>query len=138
MSDNADITVNEDNAKRIAEALAYVCIHIGGIKAFLSEETIDRRGLQALEQIQSALQRTGDISRPLGELHHALVREGDVLGVYGHARGLRDLTLVGFEDEPLEIVYRCPTGRCLRTVPGPAVVPPCCGMTGETMQWGHL
>ena len=42
------------------------------------------------------------------------------------------------QSEPLEIVYRCPIGRCPRTVPGPAVTPPLCGVAGEALRWGQL
>ena len=66
-------------------------------------------GAEALDRLRSTLRDNGDISGPLGDIHHALLRAGDALGVYGHVRGVRGPSLIGFEEsEPLEIVYRCP------------------------------
>jgi hypothetical protein len=109
------------------------------ISAALAEDASGADGLKARERLRSALRGNGDISGPLADLHHALLRVGDALGVYGHVRNVRGLSLAGFdESKPLEIVYWCPIGRCLRAVPGPAVTPPRCGVAGEALRWGQL
>jgi hypothetical protein len=139
MSDNADVAPEESKARQASQGLAYVCAHLDEISAVLADDASGGDGLQALERLRSALRDNGDISGPLADLHHALLRAGDALGVYGHVRGVRDLSLAGFDQsEPLEIVYRCPIGRCPRTVPGPAVTPPQCTVADETLRWGQL
>ena len=140
MSDDDDVAAEEIKARQVSQGLAYVCAHVDEISAALADDASGGEGLQALERLRSALRGNGDISGPLGELHHALLRAGDALGVYGHVRGVRrGLSLAGFdESEPLEIVYRCPIGRCPRAVPGPAVTPPRCGVAGEGLRWGQL
>ena len=139
MSGDDDVAAEEIKARQASQALAYVCMHVEEISAALAEDASGGEGLQALERLRAALRGNGDISGPLGDLHHALLRAGDALGVYGHVRSVRGLSLAGFDaGEPLEIVYRCPTGRCMRTVPGPAVKPPRCGVADETLRWGQL
>ena len=132
MSDDADVAAEEIKARQASQGLAYVCTHVDEISAALAEDASGGDGLKALERVRSVLRGNGDISGPLADLHHALLRAGDALGVYGHVRGVRGLSLAGFDQgKPLEIVYRCPIGRCPRTVPGPAVTPPRCGVGGR-------
>jgi hypothetical protein len=139
MSDDADVAADEINARQAGQGLAYACMHVEEISAALAEDASGGEGLQALERLRSALRGNGDVSGPLADLHHALLRAGDALGVYGHVRSVRGLSLAGFNtSEPPEIVYRCPTGRCPRTIPGPAVTPPRCGVAGEALRWGQL
>jgi hypothetical protein len=139
MSEDADITAEDADAKQAIRGLAYVCAHLDEISEVLADDAAGGEGAEALERLQSALRGKKDITGPLGDIHHALLRAGDALGVYGHVRGLRSLTLAGVEEsEPLEIVYRCPAGRCSRTVPGPAITPPRCGVAGEVLRWGQL
>lgn len=135
MSDEADSAAGEIAASRTVGGLAYLCTHLDEISTLL---TGDAGGREALRRLQSELRGTGDISGPLNEINDALLRAGDALGIYGHVRGLRDLTLAGIDAGPLEIVYRCPVHRCRRIVPGPAVEPPWCGVTGEALRWGPL
>lgn len=127
-------------AGHAVRGLAYVCAHFEEISAALAGDTPDREGLKALERLRSDLRGGADYSGPLVDIHHALLRAGDALGVYGHVRGLSaGLGLAGIGDgEPLEIVYRCPVGRCPRTVPGPAVTPPRCGIADKVLRWGQL
>jgi hypothetical protein len=139
MSDDADVGSEESKARQVSQGLAYVCAHVDEINAVLAEDATGGDGLQALERLRSALRGNGDISGPLADLHHALLRAGDALGVYGHVRGVRGSSLAGFDQsEPLEIVYRCPIGRCARTDPGPAVTPPRCGVAGQALRRDQL
>jgi hypothetical protein len=136
MSGDADTTAGEVEAKQAIRGLAYVCAHLEEISEVLAT---DAAGAEALERLRSALRDARDVTGPLGDIHHALLRAGDALGVYGHVRGRGSLTLAGFdESEPLEIVYRCPAGRCPRSVPGPAESPPWCGVADRALRWGQL
>jgi hypothetical protein len=139
MGNNEQAAAGEVAAKQTVQGLAYVCAHLDEIRAVFAEDTTGAEGIEALERLRSALHADKEISGPLSDIHHALLRAGDALGVYGHVRGLGSLSLAGVdESEPLEIVYRCPAGRCPRTVPGPAVTPPRCGVVGEALRWGQL
>jgi hypothetical protein len=139
MSDDDDVAAEEIRARQVSHGLAYVCAHADEIRAALAEDASGAEGLQALGRLRSLLRGNRDISGPLTDLHHALLRAGDALGVYGHVRGARGWSLAGFnESEPLEIVYRCPIGRCSRVVPGPALTPPRCEMVGEGLRRGQL
>jgi len=136
MSENADVAPEDSKA---SQGLAYVCAHMDEISAVLAEDAPGGDGIKALERLRSALHGSGDISGPLADLHHALLRAGDALGVYGHVRGVRGLSLAGFDQsEPIEIVYRCPISRCSRVAPGPAVTPPRCGVAGEVLRREQL
>jgi hypothetical protein len=139
MSDDADTAAGDVDARQARQGLAYVCAHLDEINALLADDTADTKVPDALERLRSALRDNGDITGPLHDIHDALLRAGDALGVYGHARRSGGMTLAGIEESgPLEIVYRCPAGRCPRNVPGPAVTPPRCGMSGEALRWGQL
>jgi hypothetical protein len=135
MSDEADRPSKEAAARRADQGLAYLCTHLDEIRALLAD---DVAGREALARLQSELRGGGDISGALSDIHDALLRAGDALGIFSHVRGLRDLTLAGVGSGPLEIVYRCPVRRCQRVVPGPAVEPPQCGVTSEPLRWGPL
>lgn len=135
MSDEADRTGKEAAARRADEGLAYLCTHLDEIRALLADDAVGR---EALARLRSVLRGGGEISGALSDIHDALLRAGDALGLYMHVRGLGDLTLAGIGSGPLEIVYRCPVHRCQRIVPGPTVEPPQCGVTGEALRWGPL
>jgi len=138
MSDGADATADEVEAERTLKGLAYVCAHLDEISAALSDDAVGNDGTVALERLRSALRGDGDLAGPLGDIHHAMLRAGDALGVYGHSRRVFQ-PLPGVDrDQPLEVVYRCPVGRCPRADPGPAVTPPRCGFTGETLRRERL
>jgi hypothetical protein len=138
MSDGADATAEAVEAERNAKGLAYVCSHMDEISAALSDDAAGTDGTAALERLRSAMRDGGNLTGPLDDIHHALLRAGDALGVYGHSRGVIP-SLPGVEtDRPLEIVYRCPADRCPRADPGPAVSPPVCGFTGETLRRERL
>lgn len=139
MSDDVEVAAAEIKARQASQGLAYVCAHVDEISEVLAEDVPGGDGLQSLERLRSALRGSGDISGALTDLHHALLHAGDALGVYGHVRGVRGWPLAGFDQsEPIEIVYRCPIGRCSRVVPGPAVTPPRCGVAGESLRREQL
>lgn len=139
MSGDAGGTAENVKARQAGRGLAYVCAHLTEIRATLSGDVAGKAGLDALERLRSALPGAGDITGLLDEIHRALLGCGDVVGVYGHVRGFGSATLAGIDSaEPLEIVYRCPAGRCARTVPGPAMTPPRCDVADEVLRWGQL
>lgn len=139
MSDDAEAASSEIEAERALNGLAYVCAHLGEITDVLTDDNTGREGSTAFARLRSAVRHNEDIIGPLGDIHHALLRAGDALGIYGHVRGLHSLILAGVEQgRPLEIVYRCPAGRCPRIVPGPAVTPPRCDVVGQELRWGQL
>jgi hypothetical protein len=136
MGDDADIAAEEI---KVRQGLAYVCAHFDEISVALAEEGPDGDGLHALERLRSALRASGEFSDPLADLHLALQRAGDALGVYGHIRGVRSWPLAGFDQsEPFEIVYRCPIGRCPRVVLGPAVTLPRCEVARRALSRERL
>jgi hypothetical protein len=135
MSGAAEGATGEAAVRQAINGLGYLCAHLEELSAVLATSTA---AANALERLRAGLRGAGDISGPLNDIHDALLRAGDALGIYGHARGLRELTLAGIGDEPVEIVYRCPAARCARTVPGPGVDPPRCGLTGEALRWEQL
>jgi len=140
MSDEPAPTAEAIEVGQAVRGLAYLCAHLKEISAAFAGDTPGEKGLEALERLRSALRSGTNFSGPLTDIHRALLHAGDALGVYGRVRGLSaGLTLAGIDDgEPLEIVYRCPVGRCPRTVPGPAVTPPQCGVVAEALRWGQL
>ncbi|HEX3959480.1 MAG TPA: hypothetical protein VHZ03_23080 [Trebonia sp.] len=137
MSDDAEAAAGDVEARHALKGLAYMCAHMDEISTVLADPP-GGEGTEALERLRSALLGNKEISGPLSDIHHALLRAGDALGVYGNVRGL-GLALAGVDtSEPLEIVYRCPAGRCSRIVPGPARTPPRCEVAGEALRWGQL
>jgi hypothetical protein len=138
MSDGADATAEGVGAERTAKGLAYVCAHLDEISAALPDDAAGKDGSVALERLRSAMRGDGNLTGRLDDIHHALPRAGDALGVYGHSRSVIQ-PLPGIDtDRPLEIVYRCPADLCLRADPGPAITPPRCGFTGEMLRRERL
>lgn len=104
------------SARRVADGTAYVCGHLDEIRADL---VAGGGGVAPLLRVLDAVVQGHDVTAALDELHRALVAGGDTLGVYGNA--MRNLHPLGLGPEPLEIVYRCPLGRCsARPWPQPA------------------
>jgi hypothetical protein len=88
----------------MTDALAYVCGHLDELRDLLGDE-----GNALLEQLQAAVQASADPGEVLDRLHTAVQAAGDVLGVRGH--GERSGVVVAGVAS-VEIVYRCPLGRC--------------------------
>lgn len=126
------------SADEISDALAWVCARIEDIRRDLrygadSGQTGDP---EPLKRVLDSFRAGSDLADPLQGLHHALLRVGDPLGVWGHVRPhSRSVTLAGADNgTPYEPVYRCPTGRCAgRTPDNTTEFPLVCAMTGREL-----
>ena len=92
----------ERSAEQVADAVDYVCGHLGQVRAVL----VGKGGAGPLDAALSDLRDGRDPRPSLENLHRALRVAGDALGVYGHAR---NLTVAGDDEfaHP-EAVFLCP------------------------------
>lgn len=129
-------------SREVADAVARVCTEEPHIRTRL-----DRAGDTApLDRLIAAVRDGAPVTEPLDELHAALQRCGDALGVYGatRRRGYRSAVPVGMGDpRPVEVVFLCPRGTCSRTWrPDPSTspsTPPTCRLhDGEPLRWTRL
>lgn len=127
---------------QVADAVAQVCADVPGIRARL-----ERAGDTApLDRLIATVRDGGEVAERLGELHGALQRCGDALGVFGSTRrggGFRSARPVGMGDpRPVEVVFLCPRGTCSRAWrPDPAAppsTPPTCLLHSEPLRWERL
>jgi hypothetical protein len=110
---------------REAAGLAYVCANLGDLRA-----TLDEDGASALERLLAALRSGTAITPLLDELHLAVQRAGDALGIYGEQD--RGLEAVG--TERMEIVFRCPLEKCTgRPFDEVTEFPPLCSVNGAEL-----
>jgi hypothetical protein len=127
---------------QVAEALARVCADEPQIRARL-----ERAGDPSpLDRLIAAVRDGGEVSERLDEVHAALQRCGDALGMFGHSRGgevFGSALPVGMGNpRPVEVVFLCPRGTCSRTwrpdpVASPSAPPPC-QVHGEALRWERL
>ncbi len=126
----------------VANAVARVCAQEPHIRARL-----DRAGdTTPLDRLITAVRDGDPVTERLDELHAALQRCGDALGVYEPTRrgGYRSAVPVGMGDPcPVEVVFLCPHGTCSRTwrpdPSTPSSAPPTCRMhDGEPLRWTRL
>lgn len=131
-----------EESTQVADAVARVCADVPGIRA-----SLERAGdTSPLDQFIAAVRDGGEVAERLGELHGALQRCGDALGVFGPTRRGRDFRSarpVGMGDpRPVEVVFLCPRGSCSRAWrPNPAAPPsssPTCLLHGEPLRWERL
>jgi hypothetical protein len=97
------------SAERISTAVAYVCENLPDLR-----DQLDHLGDRApLDRLLTAIRDGRDVTRPLDDLHEALLAGGDVLGVYGASA--RSARLAGITAAaPPETLYLCPHRRCAR------------------------
>ncbi|MBE1582331.1 hypothetical protein ACFPOI_31335 [Nonomuraea angiospora] len=110
-------------SERVSAAIAYVCGNLPDLRAQL-----DHLGDRApLDRLLAAIRDGSDVTRPLDDLHEALLAGGDVLGVYGGSA--RSVRLAGITAAaPPETLYTCPHRRCARyqwPEPGASAAPTC-------------
>lgn len=125
-----------------ADAVARVCTEEPGIRARLE----GAGDTSPLDRLIAAVRDGGEVDQQLGELHTALQRCGDALGVFGSARrgGGYGGTLPGGmgDPNPVEVVFLCPRGSCSRAWrPNPVAqpsTPPTCQLYGESLRWERL
>jgi len=128
---------------QVADAVARVCADEPQIRAHL-----ERAGdTSPLDRLIAAVRDGGEVPERLDELHTALQRCGDALGVFGPTRrsggGFRSARPVGMGDpRRVEVVFLCPRGTCSRAwLPDPAAppsTPPTCQMHGAPLRWERL
>lgn len=131
-----------EESTQVTDAVARVCVDAPGIRARL-EHAGDT---SPLDRLIAAVRDRGEVSERLDELHTALQRCGDALGVFGPTRRGRDFRSVhpvGLGDpRPVEVVFLCPRGSCSRAWrPDPAAPPsssPTCLLHGEPLRWERL
>lgn len=131
-----------EQSTKVTDAVARVCAEEPQIRACL-----ERAGdTSPLDRLIAAVHEGGEVSARLDELHAALQRCGDALGVFGPSRrggGFRSARPVGMGDpRPVEVVFLCPRGTCSRYWrPNPAEPPstaPTCQIHGEPLRWERL
>jgi hypothetical protein len=94
-------------ALRVATALAYVCGSLPELYEMLGDDGTDPSS--PLARLVAAARSDQDVAAPLEAVHSAVQDAGDPAGVHG-AAGTRGGESNGLE--PLQIVHRCPLGRC--------------------------
>ena len=132
-----------EQSTQVPDAVARVCAEEPQIRARL-----ERAGdTSPLDRLIAAVRDGGEVPERLDELHTALQRCGDALGVFGPTRrsggGFRSARPVGMGNlRPVEVVFLCPRGTCSRTwrpdpVASPSAPPPC-QVHGEALRWERL
>lgn len=131
-----------EQSTQVADAVARVCAEEPQIRTRL-----ERAGdTSPLDRLITAVHDGGEVAERLDELHAALQRCGDALGVFGLTRrsaGYREVRPVGLGDpRPVEVVFLCPRGSCSRAWrPDPAAPPsspPTCLLHSEPLRWERL
>jgi hypothetical protein len=122
----------ETDGIRIAAGLAYVCGHLAELRDDLHDDGSD--AASPLRRLVTAMQ--SDPFDPVGvaglveTLHIAVVRAtGDPWGIIGHAN--RHGTVAGVAQ--IEIVYRCPLGRCAGRLRDEVTGPARCAISGREL-----
>jgi len=131
-----------EESTQVADAVAWVCAEEPGIRACL-----ERAGdTSPLDRLIAVVRDGGDVAERLDELHSALQRCGDALGVFGPTRrgGGYVGALPGGIGDPrqVEVLFLCPRGSCSRAWrPDPTTStssPPTCQLHGESLRWERL
>lgn len=124
--------------EQIADGIAYVCEHIGHIRA-----TLERGPAQGIRQFDELLAALRDGAAPadlLVAVHRALRTAQDALGIFGDTRDASALNLIGTPDLPREPVLLCPrpSHPCARyACPAPGSTP-VCHVTGAPLRRAAL
>lgn len=133
-----------DVEKGTAEALALAraCHDAAEIR-----ESLESAGdTSPLDRLAAALRQGADVREPLWELHEAIRRSGDALGLPPlglRARGGYGVAPAGLgEARPVEVVFLCPNRVCTRVWrPRPDSTPegtPRCQLLDQPMRWERL
>ena len=116
------------SAAQEAAGLAYVCANLGDLRAALDDDGTDPDSV--VERLLAALRGGSAVTALLDELNLAVRQAGDALGIYGQQD--RGLEAVGTEQ--MEIVFRCPLGKCTgRSFDEVADFPPHCSVNGAEL-----
>lgn len=123
----------------VADALARMCAD----EAMIREQLEQTGEVAVLDQVVAAVRAAADPRAQLDELHLALQRAGDALGLQGHGpRGTPGVRPAGLgAARPVEVVFLCPRGDCSRTWRPPsdqAATAAQCSVHGEALAWKQL
>ena len=137
-----------DEPTRVRAAVARVCSEEPQMRA-----SLERAGdTSPLDRLIAAARDGAELSELLNDLHAALQRCGDAVGVFGPRAGLREWDLrhrdsglrpvgVGVSSA-VEVAFHCPRGTCSRDwQPDPAhpsSTPPTCPVYGKPLRWTRL
>lgn len=117
-------------AKPDPAALAYLCANLQEICDALGDDGSDPTTPVAKTLAAVAADDAPATIAALNTLHAALQHIGDALGVYGSLRGLSPTGIRG-----LEVIYRCPLGRCTGRDRSQAVDDaPVCAISGKQLR----
>ena len=143
--------MRSDELTEVRAAVARVCAEEPQMRA-----SLERGGdASPLDRLIAAVREGAELSELLDELHTALQRCGDAVGVFGPARhgaGFREWDLrhrdwglrpVGLgAPSPVEVAFHCPRGTCSRDwqpdPSNPPSTPPTCPVYGEPLRWTRL
>jgi hypothetical protein len=118
-------------SEREASGLAYVCANASDLRSILEEKCPD--SAPVLESVLAAVRDGKAVTQLLDELHQALQRAGDELGVYGEYGG-QDRGPEAAGTERMEIVFRCPLKKCMgRPFDEVTQFPPHCSVSGAEL-----
>ncbi|MCA1671680.1 MAG: hypothetical protein LC799_05595 [Actinobacteria bacterium] len=137
-----------DEPTRVRAAVGRVCSEEPQMRACL-----ERAGdTSPLDRLIAAARDGAELSELLDELHTALQRCGDAVGVFGPRAGLREWDLrhrdsglrpvgVGVPSA-VEVAFHCPQGTCSRDWQSdpahPSSTPPTCRVYGKPLRWARL
>ena len=122
--------------EQIAEGIAYVCEHVGYIRATLERGSAD--GVRQFDELLAALREGAAPADLLDAVHLALRTAQDANGIFGRTR---DASLTGISNDlPHEPVLLCPrpSNPCARyacPAPGITLV---CQVTGDPLRRAAL
>jgi hypothetical protein len=130
--------VGRDNRStaQIADAIAYVCENIGPIRTTLA---VDPEGMRRFEELLAALRDGTDPVDLLEDVHRALRRAGDALGVFGRNRAGSLTTLAGIDrDRHREPVLLCPRADPCARYAWPGDAETMCDLTNAPLRRARL
>lgn len=131
--------MSEDDTE-VTDAVAWMCAQLPDIR----EQLAETGDTAALERVVTALHAGTDPSQPLEELHTALQRSGDALGLYGQSRaaGGGDRPTGLGPARPAAAVFLCPRGSCSRTwwpdQQAAPTEPPHCAVHAQALNWARV
>ena len=115
-------------AAQEAAGLAYICTNLSELRAILGDDGKDPASV--LERLLGGLRSGETVTQLLEEAHRALQHAGDALGIYGQ----QDRGAGAIGTERMEIVFRCPLGKCTgRPFGDVASFPPLCSVNGTEL-----
>jgi hypothetical protein len=118
-------------SEREAAGLAYVCANLTSIRGDLQRDGVDPA--LVLEPLLAAVRDGKPVTELLEAVHQAVQRAGDSLGIFGYY-GVQYRGPGAVGTEPMEIVFRCPLGKCMgRQFAEVTQISPHCSVSGAEL-----